>query len=242
MEKAIALGKKKVKKFKVLEVLTKSGEKIIPSRFNTIVLSTEGIKRYREITQETEVDKSNVKEIKPIAGSRYCLTTIDGKTYEYRSSQENDNKMVLISRIQKRDIIPYTDIQYIKIKRFDSGKTILITASIIGALILIAVASATAIEKESERVINESEFFQCGIIAIYKFPNHPYVKTLRKFRDRFLKPTESGRLLVDLYYEHSPTLARVISKHEGLRVLARISLIPVVCCCQVLIAKQELYL
>lgn len=51
---------------------------------------------------------------------------------------------------------------------------------------------------------------------------------LRRFRDQQLLTTQAGRVFVELYYEYSPAVARVISRYEILRVLTRVSLTPVV--------------
>jgi len=64
--------------------------------------------------------------------------------------------------------------------------------------------------------------------ATYGSPLHPYVDTLRDFRDTYLMPNKLGRSLVDLYYKYSPFIADFIAKHKALKVLVRISLFPMV--------------
>ncbi len=56
----------------------------------------------------------------------------------------------------------------------------------------------------------------------------PHVAALRRFRDRFLLPYPAGRALVAFYYRHSPTPANFISRHDGLRLLTRWLLTPLV--------------
>ncbi len=56
----------------------------------------------------------------------------------------------------------------------------------------------------------------------------PYVKILREFRNRILLPNPVGKKLVAFYYKCSPPLADVIAKHENLRVIVRIGLMPFV--------------
>ncbi len=53
-----------------------------------------------------------------------------------------------------------------------------------------------------------------------------HVQVLRDFRDQQLLTNAPGRWLVDFYYRHSPTLANIISRHEGLRMIVRWSLTP----------------
>lgn len=64
--------------------------------------------------------------------------------------------------------------------------------------------------------------------AAYGSPLHPCVETLRDFRDRYLMPSEIGRMMVSLYYKYSPSLANFISKHKVLKVVVQITLIPLV--------------
>ena len=56
----------------------------------------------------------------------------------------------------------------------------------------------------------------------------PRVATLRAFRDDVLMPHAAGRALVRTYYRLSPPLAAFISRHDGLRALARLVLSPAV--------------
>lgn len=56
----------------------------------------------------------------------------------------------------------------------------------------------------------------------------PHVQVLRDFRDHVLLKNPVGRMLVDLYYEYSPPLAAIISRHQGLRAAVRIILTPLV--------------
>jgi len=56
----------------------------------------------------------------------------------------------------------------------------------------------------------------------------PHVKILRDFRDRFLLDNTIGNSFVRLYYTYSPPIADFIAKHDSLRAMVRISLLPVV--------------
>ena len=56
----------------------------------------------------------------------------------------------------------------------------------------------------------------------------PHVQVLRDFRDRYLLGYKLGGKLVELYYQKSPPIAEMISKSEGLQLITRWCLLPVV--------------
>ena len=64
--------------------------------------------------------------------------------------------------------------------------------------------------------------------AAYGSLMHPYVKSLRNFRDRHLLTNFYGREMVHLYYEYSPPIANVIRDSEFLRFITRVILAPIV--------------
>ncbi|MEA1946583.1 MAG: CFI-box-CTERM domain-containing protein [Thermodesulfobacteriota bacterium] len=64
--------------------------------------------------------------------------------------------------------------------------------------------------------------------AAYGSLMEPHVKILRDFRDRFLLGNTVGKIFVRLYYTYSPPMADFIAKHDSLRTMVRISLLPVV--------------
>jgi hypothetical protein len=64
--------------------------------------------------------------------------------------------------------------------------------------------------------------------AAYGSPMEPQVRFLREFRDRFLLSNRAGRAFVNLYYQLSPPLAKFIAGHGGMKVLARLGLLPLV--------------
>lgn len=64
--------------------------------------------------------------------------------------------------------------------------------------------------------------------AAYGSYLEPHVLALRKFRDKYLLTNRPGRTFVNLYYKYSPPVARVIEKHESLRLITRILLTPIV--------------
>ena len=51
---------------------------------------------------------------------------------------------------------------------------------------------------------------------------------LREFRDRFLLINEIGKDFVRLYNTYSPSIADCIARHDSLRAMVRMSLLPVV--------------
>jgi uncharacterized repeat protein (TIGR02543 family) len=64
--------------------------------------------------------------------------------------------------------------------------------------------------------------------AAYGSPLHPHLDALRDFRDKYLIPTKVGRAFVNLYYKYSPFVADLIAKHKALKVVVRVSLLPLV--------------
>ncbi|MFO7555025.1 MAG: CFI-box-CTERM domain-containing protein, partial [Desulfobacterales bacterium] len=62
--------------------------------------------------------------------------------------------------------------------------------------------------------------------AAYGSPMVPHIKLLSQFRDRFLLSSKTGKKLVRIYYTHSPAIADFIKKHDNLRALVRLGLIP----------------
>ncbi|MBF0370733.1 MAG: tandem-95 repeat protein [Magnetococcales bacterium] len=64
--------------------------------------------------------------------------------------------------------------------------------------------------------------------AAHGSPDAPDVMLLRRFRDRFLLTNVVGKKFVTWYYENSPPVAGWLRGHEGLRVVVRITLLPLV--------------
>jgi alpha-tubulin suppressor-like RCC1 family protein len=56
----------------------------------------------------------------------------------------------------------------------------------------------------------------------------PAVKLLRQFRDIYLLTNGPGQTLVKMYYTYSPPVAQVIAGSEGLKLMVRILLLPVI--------------
>ena len=64
--------------------------------------------------------------------------------------------------------------------------------------------------------------------AAYGSSMERHVTILSEFRDRFLLTNSAGKALMRFYYTLSPPVADGIARHEGLRRLVRLSLLPVV--------------
>ncbi|MEJ2657137.1 MAG: hypothetical protein P8012_08055, partial [Desulfobacterales bacterium] len=64
--------------------------------------------------------------------------------------------------------------------------------------------------------------------AAYGSKMEPHVKLLRDFRDKFLLNNSFGKHFIQSYYTYSPPIADLIAKHDSLRAIVRVSLIPVV--------------
>jgi hypothetical protein len=87
----------------------------------------------------------------------------------------------------------------------------------------------TAAEVVNQAVADGSGSSGCFIAtAAFGFPMQPYVKILREFRNRILLNNSIGKALVNFYYKYSPPMADCISRHDSLRAMVRIFLLPVV--------------
>ena len=64
--------------------------------------------------------------------------------------------------------------------------------------------------------------------AAYGSLMEPHVKILREFRDRFMLGNAVGDSLIRYYYTYSPPIANFIAKHDSLKAIVRISLLPIV--------------
>ena len=62
----------------------------------------------------------------------------------------------------------------------------------------------------------------------YGSPVEPHVKILHVFRDRFLLVSVAGKVFVRFYYNYSPPIADFIAKHDSLRAIVRVILLPFV--------------
>lgn len=71
--------------------------------------------------------------------------------------------------------------------------------------------------------------YDCFIAtAAYGSYLDPHVEALRIFRDEHLLTNATGKSFVQWYYANSPPVAEYISQHEGLRLVTRLLLTPVV--------------
>jgi len=64
--------------------------------------------------------------------------------------------------------------------------------------------------------------------AAYESPMAKELTTLKAFRDDVLLRNSLGRSLVEFYYKISPPVADLIKRHEIFKIMARLSLLPVV--------------
>lgn len=64
--------------------------------------------------------------------------------------------------------------------------------------------------------------------AAYGSILHPHVATLRAFRDTFLLTNPVGAAFVKMYYKYSPQAADFIVRHDALRVIVRVCLLPAI--------------
>ena len=76
---------------------------------------------------------------------------------------------------------------------------------------------------------NDSGSGGCFIAtAAYGSPLASHIKVLSRFRDHFLLTNTIGKRFVRFYYTCSPPVADFIEKHDSLRMMVRLGLIPLV--------------
>ncbi len=67
---------------------------------------------------------------------------------------------------------------------------------------------------------SDQNWYECFIAsAVYGSPIAQEVAILRKFRDRCLKRTDLGRVIVNMYYSISPPIAEKVEKNDSLKKL-----------------------
>ncbi|MBT8489600.1 MAG: hypothetical protein KJN62_00990, partial [Deltaproteobacteria bacterium] len=64
--------------------------------------------------------------------------------------------------------------------------------------------------------------------ATYGSPLERHVSILKDFRDTYLVHSSLGRMFIRTYYKYSPDLALFIEKHEALKTVVAVSLIPII--------------
>jgi YVTN family beta-propeller protein len=82
---------------------------------------------------------------------------------------------------------------------------------------------------EADATTDEEESDDCVIsAAAHGSPLEPHVNVLSDFRDHFLLSNTVGRSFMHLYYAYSPAAAGFLSRHDGLRGMVRLGLLPCV--------------
>lgn len=76
-------------------------------------------------------------------------------------------------------------------------------------------------------------------IATHVFGEGPETQVLRRFRDRFLRPTRAGRCLILAYYRLAPPVCRAMQRWPATRPAARAAVGPLVWLARHLLADQE---
>ncbi len=67
--------------------------------------------------------------------------------------------------------------------------------------------------------------------AAFGSPMHPYVKTIRDFKNRYLMSSKLGSAIINLYYKYSPLAVNIIEKHKPLKFVVRAGLLPFIAFC-----------
>ncbi len=67
--------------------------------------------------------------------------------------------------------------------------------------------------------------------AAYGSALHPHLGLLREFRDRYLRTSAAGAILLSNYENLAPSLAALIERHELLKTFTRLALLPILGFC-----------
>ena len=141
IEKVIKIAKEQKKKVEIIELEMKSGKRYGFSITNPAYLTEDGVEVRSLHYEKIELDKSDVKEsIKNKKGISFIVKN-DGTTIEYSSLKVQNDKIILT--IPKATLIPFSEISWVMLKRFDTRKATWATIWAIGtiaSMILIAAA------------------------------------------------------------------------------------------------------
>jgi hypothetical protein len=232
VEIALNKQKKKKEKIKVLELETKQGEKYRFSKERPGYLGKQGITVKSQKYEKIEVKKSEIEKIVTEKEGQSRLIKKDGSTFRFTSAIDQGDSLKLISAEGKEELILYSNISWLKIKRPDTLGTFLVTSAMI-AIVLYITGSLVVQD------INESFQDDCVATMITRGSSlYAKLNDLREFRDKILVWSYIGQVLVSLYYECSLYLSRMIQQDESLRRMTRIGLVPVIAFC--LLVNQTL--
>ncbi len=76
-------------------------------------------------------------------------------------------------------------------------------------------------------------------IATHVFGEGPETQILRRFRDRYLRPTRAGRRLILAYYRLAPSVCRAMERWPMTQSAVRAAIRPLVWLATCLLADQE---
>lgn len=90
----------------------------------------------------------------------------------------------------------------------------------------------------SEGASEEARRGRC-FIATHVFGEGLETQVLRRFRDRYLRPTRAGRRVILAYYRSAPTVCRAMERWPMTRYVVRAAIRPLVWFATCLLADQE---
>lgn len=76
-------------------------------------------------------------------------------------------------------------------------------------------------------------------IATHVFGEGPETQVLRRFRDRYLRPTRAGRCVILTYYQLAPTVCRAMERWPMTRSAVRAAIKPLIWFATCLLADHE---
>lgn len=191
----------------------------------------------------TSTDGSNilavcrVKVNGPYGGGQVTHVEITGPTQIVIPGSSEDTKTITYSAIVKDqngnelpgEMVSWSLEEWVQGVSINNNTVTITSEAEAGTAFTMIASSDTDIRVTGKLTVNLIDLDECFIAtAAFGSKLSPAVTLLRQFRDTILLTNTPGQAFVNFYYTHSPSVAKIISGNEGLKVIVRILLLPVI--------------